>query len=137
MGAYIYSYAFSVSEALDEAWRFVSSVEVQQLKADNIKFDFPIYIDYEDPLCWANTSSNAQRTEIVRAAMDGLVNQGYASGLYTSYSMLNTYFNAGELINDGYDLWIADWGSDYQGNKRQSRPMRRCGSTATAVRCQA
>ena len=125
VGAYIYSYAFSVSEALDEAWRFVSSVEVQQLKADNIKFDFPIYIDYEDPLCWANTSSNAQRTEIVRAAMDGLVNQGYASGLYTSYSMLNTYFNAGELINDGYDLWIADWGSDYQGNKgnRADAPM--------------
>ena len=84
-------------QALDEAWRFVSSVEVQQLKADNIKFDFPIYIDYEDPLCWANTSSNAQRTEIVRAAMDGLVNQGYASGLYTScllYTSLHRGTNA-------------------------------------------
>ena len=117
VGAYIYSYAFNTSEALDEAWRFVSSPEVQQLKSEGIKFDFPIYIDYEDKLCWQNTYSNAQRTEIVQTAIDGLNNQGYASGLYTSYSMLNQYFNATALRNAGYDLWIADWGSDYQGNK--------------------
>ena len=102
VGAYLYSYAFNENEMMQEI-NFVLPTLAQYKD----KFTYPIYIDYEDKLIWNNTTSNAQRTNILRTGMDALNGAGYLSGFYTYYSAAKTYIDTQTLLDEGYDFWVA------------------------------
>ena len=109
VGAYLYSYAFSESEISEEVFFFHNSAEMQRLRKDGIVLDLPVFIDYEDPLILQNTSSNSQRTNIVRYGMTLLDQLGYSTGFYTYDYFARNYMDAQALINEGYDFWVANF----------------------------
>ena len=109
VGAYLYSYAFSESEISEEVFFFHNSAEMQRLRKDGIVLDLPVFIDYEDPLILQNTSSNSQRTNIVRYGMTLLDHLGYSTGFYTYDYFARNYMDAQALINEGYDFWVANF----------------------------
>ena len=102
VGAYLYSYAFNNAQMLEEV-NFV----LPTLNKWKDHFTYPIYIDYEDKLLLENTTGNEQRTDILRTGMDALQAQGYLSGFYTYYNFAQNYINTQQLIDEGYDFWVA------------------------------
>ena len=102
VGAYLYSYAFNNAQMLEEV-NFV----LPTLNKWKDRFTYPIYIDYEDKLLLENTTGNEQRTDILRTGMDALQAQGYLSGFYTYYNFAQNYINTQQLIDEGYDFWVA------------------------------
>ena len=116
VGAYLYSYAFKESEMDEEIDFFLNSPEVKNLKNEGILFDFPVFIDYEDPLILKNTTSNDQRTNIVRHGMQRLKAAGYYPAFYTYEYFATKYLNAQQLMNEGYDFWIAKYGPSHSFN---------------------
>ena len=105
VGAYLYSYAFSEAEMLEEI-NFI----LPALNQWKNSFTYPIYIDYEDKLIWEKTQSNEQRTNILRTGMNALAQNGYLPGFYTYYNAATTYINTQQLIDEGYDFWVAHYG---------------------------
>ena len=102
VGAYLYSYAFNNAQMSEEV-NFV----LPTLNKWKDHFTYPIYIDYEDKLLLENTTGNEQRTDILRTGMDALQAQGYLSGFYTYYNFAQNYINTQQLIDEGYDFWVA------------------------------
>lgn len=112
VGTYLYSYAFSYAEMAEEIKFFMNSTEVQRLLGENILFDLPVFIDYEDPLITTNTKNMtiSQRTDIVRQGMvmiEQMSKYRYKPGFYTYYNFAKTAINGAELQRDGYDFWLA------------------------------
>ncbi|MDY4784942.1 GH25 family lysozyme [Pygmaiobacter massiliensis] len=106
VGAYLYSYAFSIGEIVEEVNFFHNSAQMQSLRASGIKFDYPVYIDYEWDKILANTDYNT-RTQIVRTGMIRLEQLGYHPGFYTYHNWAVNQFDARTLFNEGYDFWYA------------------------------
>ena len=106
VGAYLYSYAFSEAEMLEEI-NFV----LPALNQWKNSFTYPVYIDYEDKLIWEKTQSNEQRTNILRTGMNALAQNGFLPGFYTYYNAATTYINTQQLIDEGYDFWVAHYGA--------------------------
>ena len=105
VGAYIFSHAFSTAEIAEEVNVFHNSAQMNNLRRDGIKFDYPVYIDYE----WNGVLEHthyASRTEIVRVGMALLENYGYYPGFYTYHSFAQL-FDAKGLHDMGYDFWYA------------------------------
>ena len=105
VGVYIYSLAKSTDEMISQVKFFLNSSEMQRLKADGIKFDYPVYIDYENSLVCQGTTYD-ERTNIVRTGMVVLDQNGYYPGFYTYHSFMSN-FNVKSLVNEGYDFWYA------------------------------
>ena len=105
VGVYIYSLAKSTDEMISQVKFFLNSSEMQRLKADGIKFDYPVYIDYENSLVCQGTTYD-ERTNIVRTGMVVLDQNGYYPGFYTYHSFMSS-FNVKSLVNEGYDFWYA------------------------------
>lgn len=102
LGAYWYSYAQSVDEAREEAYKFLEIVDGKQ-------FTMPLYLDLEDQyMAWLGADT---LNDIVRTFGDIIQDAGYYFGVYTN---LNWYRNiiSGSWLNERYDWWIACW-SDY------------------------
>ncbi|MDL2214310.1 SpoIID/LytB domain-containing protein [Clostridia bacterium OttesenSCG-928-O13] len=115
VGAYLYSYAFSKSEMLEEVSYFMNSSEVQGLLRDGILFDLPVYVDYEDPLITKNTGhlSKAERTDIVRYGMvliEQMSQYRYTGGFYVNMNWAENVIEGRTLQYEGYPLWLARWG---------------------------
>ena len=92
VGAYYYSQAKSVIEAKEEANCFLEYVKGK-------KFEYPLYMDYENKAAKEAIGSNAQTAKtICYAFMDTLANAGYLVGLY----------GYGAWFDDQYDGWMAD-----------------------------
>jgi SpoIID/LytB domain protein len=104
VGAYMYSYAYTTDEMMEEI-NFV----LPSLNPYKDLITFPVYIDYEDKLILSNTSSNDQRTEILRTGMDALQSNGYLAGFYTYHNFAQNYINTQQLLDEGYDFWEADY----------------------------
>ena len=106
VGAYWYSYATTVSEAVQEANVFVSILAGKQ-------FEFPVFFDIEEQAAFDTGKANC--SAMVRAFCDVLEQSGYWAGLYTSRSALETYIE--DDIKSRYALWIAEWGNrlNYSG----------------------
>ncbi len=118
VGTYLYSYAFSKAEMLQEITYFMNSKEVKQLMAEKIYFDMPVFIDYEDPLITTNTASMGigARTDIVRygmALIEQMSKNYYGKvmlpGVYTYASFGKTVIDCAALQNEGYEYWLAHW----------------------------
>lgn len=100
VGAYWYSYAYSVEEAQIEANAFVDAIKGKS-------FEYPVYLDIEDNSILKNTTK-ITRDEIVRTFGKTLENAGYYFGVYTNKNWFDSYISGIEL-NKKYDWWIADW----------------------------
>ena len=88
----------------------------QALKAEGYTLDMPVFIDYEDPMLYNPDKGNpgmptdaATRTNIVRYGMDRLKAYGYYPGFYTFLNFATEYLNGRQLIEEGYDFWLAHW----------------------------
>lgn len=117
MGAYWFSYAFNGQEAIEEVTFISNSSEWNELKKQGIVLDLPFFIDYEysdqkhGEYMNANTTY-ASRTEAVRNGMVYTENVlGCRPGFYGSYNDITKWYDGLGLINEGYDCWVAQWGS--------------------------
>lgn len=107
VGAYWYSYAMSVEEAVQEANAFLEVVKGK-------RFEYPMYYDVEEAgiLSLGRTRISA----IIRSFIDTLENAGYFAGLYMSADNLTAYTE--EYIRERYAIWVAEYGvsnPDYSG----------------------
>lgn len=99
VGAYWYSYATTVDEAMAEMELFLRTIRGKS-------FEYPVCFDqeYEQSIRALN---NAQRTAIVKAALEMLEDAGYYTAIYCSRDWINNMLNSAELAS--YDLWVADY----------------------------
>ena len=117
VGAYWFSYAFNGQEAIEEVTFINNSSEWNELKKQGIVLDLPFFIDYEysdqkhGEYMNANTTY-ASRTEAVRNGMVYTENVlGCRPGFYGSYNDITKWYDGLGLITEGYDCWVAQWGS--------------------------
>ena len=101
MGAYWYMYAQSVEQARNEAYAFLSVLNGK-------KFDYPIYLDLEDPSL--RGLDRGTLDAMVIAFGDVIESAGYYFGVYTNIDWYNNVISGAEL-NQRYDWWIASWGT--------------------------
>ena len=107
VGAYWYSYATSVENAVKEAKTCLEVIKGKQ-------FDFPIYFDVEEQNQFAKGRSFCD--SIVKAFCNELEKNGYYVGLYISRSPLQNYIS--ESVAKRYALWIAEYGEKCNYNKQ-------------------
>lgn len=116
VGTYLYSYAYSKAEMLQEVQFFLNSAEIKNMLNSGVYFDLPVYIDYEDPLITKNTANLTigQRTEIVRYGMQ-VLEQGskykFLPGFYTYYNFAKNVIDGAQLQREGYEFWLARYNS--------------------------
>lgn len=107
VGAYLYTYAFNNEEAEIELEYLLSALA-------NKQFEYPVFIDVEDPLLYQNCTKEVI-TNTVKYLCARLETEGYYTAVYTYSYFANTYLNMSELSD--YDVWIADYDApiDYKG----------------------
>lgn len=103
VGAYWYTRALSVAEAMEEAEYFYKNC----LKGK--KFDMPIYLDVEDSRTF--DTGCRMTTNVIKAFCGYLEQKGYWVGVYASLS-----FFSGRMYDDeiqGYTHWVAQYNGGY------------------------
>lgn len=105
VGVYWYSYATTVSEALEEAKACIEVIKGKQ-------FEYPIFFDQEEKKTLDTGMKNC--SSMVRAFCGQLEIAGYWAGLYTSRAFLQSHIE--DDIKTRYTLWIAEWGSKLNYN---------------------
>ena len=73
----------------------------------------PVLIYYEAARLYRAAgcpANNTERTNIVRYGMQLLESYGYYSGFYTYYNFALNYLDYKQLMNEGYDFWLAHYG---------------------------
>lgn len=98
VGAYHYSHATTVDEALAEAQTFVSLLNYY-------RWEFPVYFDVEAPE--QESLDNQTLTEIVKTFCEYVSDEGYEAGIYASQYWLEHNLDMDELEN--YEVWIASY----------------------------
>ena len=97
VGAYFYAYSTTVEDTLADAELLLSWLEGKQ-------FELPIYIDMEETSMMA--LGGAHLTELCRAFVNRLQEEGYYAALYTNtewlYNLLDT-----EWVKANLDIWYA------------------------------
>lgn len=122
VGAYWYSYATSVENAIKEAKTCLQVIKGKQ-------FDFPIYFDLEEQNQFAKGRSFCD--SIVKAFCDELERNGYYVGLYISRSPLQNYIS--ESVAKRYALWIAEYGERCNYNKQYGMWQYSCNGHVPGV----
>lgn len=124
VGTYLFSYAFNEAEMEQEVQFFMNSPELRRLMAEGIRFDMPVFIDYEADWIVQNTPylSMDDRSLIVEYGMARIDNLSkylyghtFATGVYTYYNYALTALNVTRLQEKGYDLWLARYNSSGHG----------------------
>lgn len=100
IGAYWYSYADSVQDALTEA-------ETCLYCLGGKSFDLPIYFDMEEP--WQTQFGRAKLTTMALAFGDTIEESGYRAGIYSNVNWFSNFLNYAELAAK-YSIWLAQWG---------------------------
>lgn len=98
VGAYWYSYAMSVQEAVQEAKACIECIKGK-------RFEYPIYFDLEEQKQF--NKGKAFCSDIVTAFCSELENAGYWTGLYISRSPLQTHIS--DRVAKRYALWVAEY----------------------------
>ena len=110
-GAYIYSYAMSVSEAVREADCFLKWI-------DGKKLEYPVAFDIEDKS--QKQLTTARRTDIALAFMEKVESAGYYTMVYASADWFKNYLDRERLKH--FDTWLACYTTEarrdelYKGN---------------------
>ena len=99
-GAYWYSYATTVEDAVREAQACLECIKGKQ-------FEYPIYFDLEEQSAFNTSRTNC--TEMIKAFCGELEANGYFAGLYMSRGPFVSYVDSS--IRDRYALWLAEWNS--------------------------
>lgn len=99
LGGYWFSCACSYEEGVKEANAVLEKIKGKQ-------FEYPIYIDVEDPHHQINASKQAI-TEAIKGFCETMEKAGYYVGFYCNVDWYNNRMNANELKQ--YDRWIASW----------------------------
>ena len=96
VGAYWYSYASSVNDAVQEANSIIQALAGKQ-------FEWPIYYDIEEQSIFdAGIAS-----DISRAFCDVLEANKYYCGIYSSTNAFDNYFD--DDVKTRYTIWLAHW----------------------------
>lgn len=103
IGVYWYSYADSISDAVNEANACLACLNGRKL-------DLPVYYDLEEP--WQISFGRATLTTIAEKFCDTIKKHGYRTGVYACASWFSSYLNYTTLRNK-YSIWLAQWGSSY------------------------
>ena len=95
-GAYWFSYAESVADAIQEASVFADVIEGYQ-------FEYPLVFDIEAPV--HTTMSSSEIGAIIKAFCTEMENRGYFISLYSYANFLNT--KVPQDVLERYDIWVA------------------------------
>lgn len=106
VGAYWYSYAMSVEEAIQEADVFLAIIKGKQ-------FEYPVFYDVEESKQFE--LGKEKLSAIIRAFLERVEAAGYFVGLYGSASSLVTHTE--NDIKEKYTIWLAHWceNTNYSG----------------------
>ena len=104
VGAYWYSYATTVEEAVKEAETCLKVIAGK-------RFEYPIYLDIEEQRTLS--LGKAAVTAIIKAFLDKVESAGYWVGLYMSASPLSAYVS--ESVRNRYAVWVAHYGVSKPG----------------------
>ena len=106
VGAYWYSYAMSIEEAIQEADVFISTIKGKQ-------FEYPVFYDVEESKQFY--LGKEKMSAIIRAFLERVEAAGYFVGLYGSASSLTTH--TADDIKRKYAIWLAHWteSTNYSG----------------------
>ena len=96
--AYYYTYARTRAAVASELTTFLNVME-------GIKLEYPVFVDVEDASL--TSLGRAELTNLVRYAMDILYQRKWYAGWYSYTNYINSYLNAGALVD--YPLWVADY----------------------------
>lgn len=105
VGAYWYSYASSINDAIEEANYFVQALAGKQ-------FEWPVYYDIEE----RSIFNLGIASDIAKAFCDVLERNRYYCGIYSSTNAFDNYFD--DYVKQRYTIWLAHWDVDvpsYQG----------------------
>lgn len=103
IGAYWYSYASGVQDAIKEAEACLQVIQGKQ-------FEYPIYYDLEDKSC--ATLGRIINTQMAKQFLNRLEQAGYYAGFYSYTSYMMSYINMAE-IEGRYTIWLADYRTAY------------------------
>ena len=106
VGAYWYSYAASIDDAVEEANYFVQALAGKQ-------FEWPVYYDIEEKSIF----NAGIASDIAKAFCGVLERNRYYCGIYSSTNAFDNYFD--DYVKQRYTIWLAHWDVDvpsYQGN---------------------
>ncbi len=106
IGAYWYSYANSIEDAKREAKACLACISGK-------KFDYPIYIDMEEP--WQAELGNSTCTAMAKAFCNTIVAAGYKAGVYANLNWFNNYLDY-ETLKKSYSIWLAQWSNSHSKN---------------------
>ena len=106
VGAYWYSYAMSIEEAIQEADVFLTTIRDKQ-------FEYPVFYDVEESKQFE--LGKEKLSAIIRAILESVEEAGYFVGLYGSASSLTTH--TADDIKRKYAIWLAHWtgSTNYSG----------------------
>lgn len=99
VGAYLYTYANSTTQALADAAWMIEKLAGKQ-------FEYPIFFDIEDTSL--QTLSAKELTDITLAFCDAMVDAGYYPGVYTNKRWMTDHLEI-DRIRSTYDIWLASW----------------------------
>ncbi len=107
VGAYLFSYAASVENALEEAENCLNFIR-------NKQFEYPICYDVEAPS--QQRLSLEENSRIADAFCSTLERNGYYVSIYSNLYFLNNKLSA--EVKRKYDIWLAQWAPTptYGGN---------------------
>lgn len=103
IGIYWYSYADSISDAINEANACLACLNGRKL-------DLPIYYDLEEP--WQQSFGRATLTTIAEKFCDTIKKHGYRAGVYANAYWFSQCLNYTTLHNK-YSIWLAQWASSH------------------------
>lgn len=107
VGAYFFTYAQSVGEAITDAYNVVEWLQGKQ-------FEYPIFFDVEDDATenyYPSTFDEELITNMSHAFMSTVLSCGYYPGLYTNLNFLKNVFENDRVLST-YDVWFARYLSD-------------------------
>lgn len=101
VGAYFYTYADSLEEIDEETELFLKWLDGKQ-------FDYPVYLDIEDPS--QEALGEELLTNMCVTFIEKMQENGYFCGIYSNNNWLINILNT-RTITDKFDLWFAYWNS--------------------------
>ena len=99
VGAYHYLVANTVADAVKEAEYCIKAIKGK-------KFEYPIYLDFEEAVYTKNTKK--KNGEIIKAFCEKVEKAGYWVGIYTNYNFYVNYID-GAAIANRFTMWLAAW----------------------------
>lgn len=101
IGAYWYSYADSVQDAITEAEACLACIKGKS-------FNLPIYFDMEEN--WQTALGRAKLTTMATAFCQTIEEAGYRAGVYSNVNWFTNFLDYNRLSSE-YSIWLAQWGS--------------------------